>query len=120
MANYKYNIITTQKGRVPLWKPSELNRMLDAAESGEIVAVLQNDRRRVDRFVGDRYVQLTREYGLTGLSEVALMAAAIDFMRKNFPALREYIIHVGEHMEAGEEYIMPDEWVRMNKTNRGA
>ena len=117
---YKYNIITTQKGRTPLWKPSELSQMLDAAERGEIIAVLRNDRRRVDRYIGDRYTQLTKEYGLTGLSEVSLMAAAIDFLRKSFPALREYIIHVDECMEAGTEYMMPDEWRVSKESERGA
>lgn len=116
----KYNIMTTQKGRTPLWKPSELSQMLDAAERGEIIAVLRNDRRRVDRYVGDRYTQLTKDYGLTGLSEVSLMAAAIDLLRKSFPALREYVTHVDERMEAGEEYIMPDEWARMNEVKRSA
>ena len=117
---YKYNIITTQKGRTPLWTPKEAKAILDATERGEIIAVLRNDRRRVDRYVGDRYTQLTKDYGLTGLSEVSLMAAAIDFLRKSFPALREYITHVDERMEAGEEYIMPDEWARMNEVKRSA
>ena len=117
---YKYNIITMQKGRTPLWTPKEAEAILDAAERGEIIAALRSDRRRVDRYVGDRYTQLTKDYGLAGLSEVSLMAAAIDFLKKSFPTLREYITHVDERMEAGEEYIMPDEWARMNEAKRSA
>ena len=108
---FKYNIITTQKGREPLWTPGETERMLDGIEAGDL-SVFADDE-RVERYINDRYEQLVNDFKIKELELIPMMAAAFELLIKWYPDFREYVAHVKEHMEAGTEYIMPDEWKRM-------
>lgn len=117
-AKYRYNIITTQKGRMPLWSPDEALAMLDAVEQGNL-AMLDRYQDRICRYISDRREQL-RSWGLTEERAIPLFAEIISMCNSDHPDYRQYLHHVKEHMEAGTAYIMPNDWKAMKEVQQSA
>lgn len=105
---YQFNIITTQKGREPLWTPSEVEIIMAHLDEGDLT-ILRNDAERARKYIADRHDQLVG-FGITEMEPVAMMAGAFSYADRAFPDFREYLVHVKEKMALGEEYLLPSQW----------